>query len=206
MSSLTKLPGYRRNRMRSRYSSYQWDPTRSSERPHHDSPMRKIPFKTAILADPLPASLKVTNLGEYDGTDNPQEHLVKFYAKTYLYNLSDATFCKVFRTMLLKRVLIWFNQLLMGSITNLEQLMQSFLHYFSINKKYSKTIAYLFTIFQKEREPLREYMQRFCRSCVWHSSSKPRITGRDYVTKLKPKKVQGVHRGATAINPRRASR
>ncbi|KAL0307405.1 UNVERIFIED_CONTAM: hypothetical protein Sangu_3033200 [Sesamum angustifolium] len=39
------------------------------------------PFSTAILAEALPAGVKVSNLSEYDGTGDPQEHLDKFYAK-----------------------------------------------------------------------------------------------------------------------------
>ncbi|KAL0337407.1 UNVERIFIED_CONTAM: hypothetical protein Scaly_2015800 [Sesamum calycinum] len=52
------------------------------------------PFSTAILAEALPAGVKVSNLSEYDGTGDPQEHLDKFYAKIDWYDLSDAAYCK----------------------------------------------------------------------------------------------------------------
>ncbi|KAK4405610.1 hypothetical protein Sango_0567500 [Sesamum angolense] len=119
------------------------------------------PFSTAILAEALPASVKVSNLSEYDGTGDPQEHLDKFYAKIDWYDLSDAAYCKVFRTTLSKRALAWFNQLPAGTISSLEQLTQRFLHHFSMNKRVPKTAAFLFTIRQRENEPLRDYMQRF---------------------------------------------
>ncbi|KAK4411918.1 hypothetical protein Sango_0264800 [Sesamum angolense] len=119
------------------------------------------PFSTAILAEALPASVKVSNLSEYDGTGDPQEHLDKFYAKIDWYDLSDAAYCKVFRTTLSKRALAWFNQLPAGTISSLEQLTQCFLHHFSMNKRVPKTAAFLFTIRQRENEPLRDYMQRF---------------------------------------------
>ncbi|KAL0428006.1 UNVERIFIED_CONTAM: hypothetical protein Slati_2975400 [Sesamum latifolium] len=48
-----------------------------------------------------------------------------------------------------------------GTISNLEQLTQRFLHHFSMNKRVPKTTAFLFTIRQKENEPLRGCMQRF---------------------------------------------
>ncbi|KAL0308998.1 UNVERIFIED_CONTAM: hypothetical protein Sradi_5842100 [Sesamum radiatum] len=48
-----------------------------------------------------------------------------------------------------------------GTISSLEQLTQYFLHHFSMNKRVPKTAAFLFTIHQKENEPLKYYMQRF---------------------------------------------
>ncbi|KAL0313768.1 UNVERIFIED_CONTAM: hypothetical protein Scaly_2902600 [Sesamum calycinum] len=125
------------------------------------APPRRSPFSTAILAEALPAGVKVSNLSEYDGTGDPQEHLDKFYAKIDWYDLSDAVYCKVFRTTLSKRALAWFNQLPAGTISSLEQLTQRFLHHFSMNKRVPKTAAFLFTISQRENEPLRDYMQRF---------------------------------------------
>ncbi|KAI3451480.1 hypothetical protein Pfo_008145 [Paulownia fortunei] len=53
--------------------------------------------------------------------------------------------------MLTKRALSWFNQLLGGTITSFEQLTQYFLHQFSINRKYQKTIG----------EPIRDYIKHF---------------------------------------------
>ncbi|KAL0313129.1 UNVERIFIED_CONTAM: hypothetical protein Sradi_5712200 [Sesamum radiatum] len=120
---------------------------------------RRSPFAPAILAEALPG-VKVSNLSEFDGSGDPQEHLDKFYAKIDWYDLSDAAYCKVFRTTLSKRALAWFNQLPAGTISSLEQLTKRFLHHFSM-KKAPKTAAFLFTIRQKENESLRDYMQRF---------------------------------------------
>ncbi|KAL0400256.1 UNVERIFIED_CONTAM: hypothetical protein Sradi_2368900 [Sesamum radiatum] len=55
----------------------------------------------------------------------------------------------------------WFNQLPHGTVKTFEQLSQSFLHHFAINKRYPRTASYLFTIVQHEHEGLREYVQRF---------------------------------------------
>ncbi|KAK6152155.1 hypothetical protein DH2020_014790 [Rehmannia glutinosa] len=122
---------------------------------------KRSPFATAILAESLPVGIKVANLTEFDGTGDPQEHLDKFFAKADLYDLSDAAYCKIFRTTLTKHALAWFNQLLAGTIAGFEQLTQRFLHQFSINRKYPKTAAYLFSISQRDGEPLRDYVMRF---------------------------------------------
>ncbi|KAL0431454.1 UNVERIFIED_CONTAM: hypothetical protein Sradi_0771400 [Sesamum radiatum] len=60
------------------------------------------------LAEALPPGVKVSDLPEYDGTGDPQEHLDKLYAKIDWYDLSDTAYCKVFRTTLSKYVLAWF--------------------------------------------------------------------------------------------------
>ncbi|KAK4383927.1 hypothetical protein Sango_3107700 [Sesamum angolense] len=85
------------------------------------APPRRSSFSTAILAEALPAGVKVSNLSEYDGTGDPQEHLDKFYTKIDWYDLSDAAYCK----------------------------------------RVPKTASFLFTIRQRENEPLRDYTQRF---------------------------------------------
>ncbi|KAK6150854.1 hypothetical protein DH2020_015786 [Rehmannia glutinosa] len=122
---------------------------------------KRSPFATAILAESLPVGIKVANLTEFDGTGDPQEHLDKFFTKADLYDLSDAAYCKIFQTTLTKRALAWFNQLADGTIAGFEQLTQRFLHQFSINRKYPKTAAYLFSISQRDGEPLRDYVMRF---------------------------------------------
>ncbi|KAL0372091.1 UNVERIFIED_CONTAM: hypothetical protein Scaly_0890700 [Sesamum calycinum] len=122
---------------------------------------QQSPFSPIILAEALPTGIKVSNLFEYDGTGDPQEHLDKFYAKINWYDLSDTTYCKVFRTILSKRALAWFNRMLARIISNFEQLTHNFMYHCSMNKKVPKTAAYLFTIHQRENEPLRDYVQRF---------------------------------------------
>ncbi|KAL0391519.1 UNVERIFIED_CONTAM: hypothetical protein Slati_4537000 [Sesamum latifolium] len=132
-----------------------------SSAPERRSRGKKSPFLPAILAEALSAGIKVSNLSEYGGTGDPQEYLDKFYAKIDWYDLSDAAYCKVFRTTLSKRAFASFNQLPAGNISSLEQLTLCFLHHFFMNKRVPKTAAFLFTVRQKENEPLRYYMQRF---------------------------------------------
>ncbi|KZV33811.1 hypothetical protein F511_28852 [Dorcoceras hygrometricum] len=117
--------------------------------------LTKSPLTNDILSETLPKGVNLTNLPDFDGTSDPQEHIDKFYVKADLYSMSDAAYCKIFRTTLSGRALTWFNKLPSGTIASLEQLTQRFLQQFSINKKYPKT-AYLFNIVQKEGESLRE--------------------------------------------------
>ncbi|XP_012856990.1 PREDICTED: uncharacterized protein LOC105976257 [Erythranthe guttata] len=124
-------------------------------------PARKSLFSTAILAEALPAGVMIPQLPDYEGTGDPHDHLEKFIAKEDLYSLSDAAYCKIFRTTLSGNSLKWFNQLPAGTVESMEQLTHKFIDQFSINRKYPRTPAYLFTIIQQEHESLREYVQCF---------------------------------------------
>ncbi|XP_073159043.1 uncharacterized protein [Henckelia pumila] len=92
---------------------------------------------------------------------SPQLSWQRYYAKADLYDISNAAYCKIFRTTLSGQALAWFNKLSPGTIDSLEILTTRFLHQFSINQKYPKIAAYLFLIVQKEVESLREFVQRF---------------------------------------------
>ncbi|KAL0416567.1 UNVERIFIED_CONTAM: hypothetical protein Slati_3488600 [Sesamum latifolium] len=85
-----------------------------------------------ILAEALPQGIRILTLMDYDGTGDPEDHLHKFLAKADLLDMSDAGYCKVFRTTLSGRAM-----------------------------RYPKTASYLFTIVQQEHESLRDYVQRF---------------------------------------------
>ncbi|KAL0352383.1 UNVERIFIED_CONTAM: hypothetical protein Scaly_1627000 [Sesamum calycinum] len=122
---------------------------------------RRSLFATHILAEAIQSGIKIPNISEYDGTKDPQDHLDRFLAKANLIDISDAANCKIFRTTLAGKAMTWFNQLPIGSIDKFEQLSQRFLHYFAINKRYPKTVSYLFTVIQREQESLRDYVQRF---------------------------------------------
>ncbi|KAL7086938.1 hypothetical protein ACP275_13G034000 [Erythranthe tilingii] len=90
-------------------------------------------LSTTILTKTLLAGVKIPQLPDYEGTDDPHEQLYKYIAKEDLY----------------------------GTAESMEQLIPKFLDQFSINRKYPRTPTYLFTFIQQEHESLREYAQRF---------------------------------------------
>ncbi|KAL0401791.1 UNVERIFIED_CONTAM: hypothetical protein Slati_4209000 [Sesamum latifolium] len=125
------------------------------------APPRRSPFATHILAEAIQPGIKIPNLSEYNRVGDPQDHLDRFLARADLLDISDAAYCKLFRTTLSGKTTTWFNQLPPGTVEIFEQLSQRFLHHFAINKRYPKTASYLFTIVQHEHEGLKEYVQRF---------------------------------------------
>ncbi|KAK4390186.1 hypothetical protein Sango_2081900 [Sesamum angolense] len=109
------------------------------------APPRRSPF-APILAEAIQPGIKIPNLSEYNGVGDSQDHLDQFLGKTDLLDISDAAYCKLFRSTISKKAMAWFNQLPPGTVEAFEQLSQRFLHHFAINKRYPKTASYLFTI------------------------------------------------------------
>ncbi|KAL0462535.1 UNVERIFIED_CONTAM: hypothetical protein Slati_0141100 [Sesamum latifolium] len=99
-------------------------------------PPRRSPFSPAILAEALPSGVKVSNLPEYDGIGDPQEHLDKFYVKIDWYDLSDAAYCK-------------------------PRAVDSIFSISLFHEQESPENGRISIHHQKENELLRDYMQRF---------------------------------------------
>ncbi|XP_073049537.1 uncharacterized protein [Primulina eburnea] len=122
---------------------------------------RGCPFSPEIVSEPLPAHFKITNIREYDGNSDPEEHLARFENMAMLHCYPDKIKCKVFLTTLVDSAQKWFEKLEPGSIQSFEGFGDTFVHHFSSSKKYKKTAFSLFEIKQLGDESLRAYIRRF---------------------------------------------
>ncbi|KZV47785.1 hypothetical protein F511_40935 [Dorcoceras hygrometricum] len=57
-------------------------------------PARQSPFTNDILSETLPKGVKLTNLPDFNGTNDPQEHIDKFYAKADLVGDNGGSGCR----------------------------------------------------------------------------------------------------------------
>ncbi|KAL0389027.1 UNVERIFIED_CONTAM: hypothetical protein Scaly_0259800 [Sesamum calycinum] len=69
--------------------------------------------------------------------------------------------CRVFVTTFARATQQWFNQLPPVVIGSFQEFRSLFLHQFTSSRKHRKTELNFFSIREKEREPLKEYLQRF---------------------------------------------
>ncbi|KAL0413116.1 UNVERIFIED_CONTAM: hypothetical protein Sradi_1513300 [Sesamum radiatum] len=113
------------------------------------------------MADNLPLNWEEPSLPEYDGTTDPHEHLSYFENIALLHRYTAGVKCRVFVDTLTRSAQQWFNQLPSGSIRSFKEFHSLFLHQFASSKRYQKTIMNLFSLQQREGEPLRVYLQRF---------------------------------------------
>ncbi|XP_072065654.1 uncharacterized protein [Arachis hypogaea] len=110
-------------------------------------------MKTKIHKD-----FKHPDMTLYDDTTDPNHHLSNFRSRMYLTDVSDAVCCKAFPTTLTKTVIRWFD--------NFDDLAKKFLARFSIQKHKARHAPSLLGIKQGDRESLRNYMERFNKTCL----------------------------------------
>ncbi|XP_015959085.1 uncharacterized protein LOC107483001 [Arachis duranensis] len=114
----------------------------------------------------VPRNFKSPDMDRYDGTIDPKHHFSNFKSRRYLADVSDATRCKAFPMTLTKAAMKWFDSLPPKSVTSFEDLSCKFLMRFSIQKDKIKHVPSLLGVKQEVREPLRDYMKRFNKTCL----------------------------------------
>ncbi|XP_021612896.1 uncharacterized protein LOC110615362 [Manihot esculenta] len=100
------------------------------------------------------------NLATYDGTGNPQEHILNYKTFMELQTHSDALMYKVFPITLTGPVQVWFNSLESRSIRNFIDLANVFISRFIDGVPVERKASYLETVRQRRNESLREYIAR----------------------------------------------
>ncbi|XP_073278849.1 uncharacterized protein [Primulina huaijiensis] len=139
------------------------------------APKRGSPFSLAILEEGLPPNFRQSNVGEYDGHTDPEEHLGRFENAALLHQYSDGVKCRVFLGTLVRSAQQWFNTLQPNSIRSFEDFSAAFLHRFASSKKHQKNYLSLFVVKQQEAETLREFVQRFNNAALEIPAATPDI-------------------------------
>ncbi|XP_015952926.1 uncharacterized protein LOC107477428 [Arachis duranensis] len=111
-------------------------------------------------------NFKSPDMDLYDGTTDPKYHLSNFKIPMYLGDAFDATRCKAFPTTLTKAAMKWFDSLPPRSVTSFDDLPHKFLMQFLIQKDKVKHAPSLLGVKQEVAEPLRDYMERFNKTCL----------------------------------------
>ena len=124
------------------------------------------PFTREIMKAKIPKDFKLPDMTLYDGTTDPNHHLSNFRSRMYLTDAPDDVRCKAFPTTLTKTAIRWFDNLPPKSISSFDDLAKKFLARFSIQKDKAKHAPSLLGIKQGDRESLRNYMERFNKTCM----------------------------------------
>ncbi|XP_074562436.1 uncharacterized protein LOC141818939 [Curcuma longa] len=129
--------------------------------PGEGSSSHKSPFVPWILEEELPRHFRAPQLSDYTGAADPEDHLGRFENVVLLHQYTDAIKCRVFLTTLSGSAIRWFIHLPSASICSFNDFRSSFLRHFATSRAYRKTVMDLFSIKQKSKESLKEYVRRF---------------------------------------------
>ncbi|XP_074559159.1 uncharacterized protein LOC141815103 [Curcuma longa] len=129
--------------------------------PGEGSSSNKSPFAPWILEEELPRHFRAPQLADYTGATDPEDHLGKFENAATLHQYTDAIKCRVFLTTLAGAAVRWFNHLPPASICSFDDFRSSFLRQFATSRAYRKTVMDLFSVKQKSKESLKQYVRRF---------------------------------------------
>ena len=67
------------------------------------------PFTTFVNSFPLPSKFRMPHMDNYDGVEDPLDHLKTFKTLMHLQGVADAIMCRAFPTTLKGAARIWFS-------------------------------------------------------------------------------------------------
>ncbi|KAL0298692.1 UNVERIFIED_CONTAM: hypothetical protein Sradi_6529000 [Sesamum radiatum] len=141
-----------------------------------DEEQAGIALTEGVMADELPINCRTPAIVEYDGTTDPQDHLSRFENAALLHRYINGIKCRVFITNFAQAAQQWFNQLPRAVIGSFHEFCSLFLHKFASSRKHRKIKLNLFSIRQKEGEPLKEYLQHFNMAALEVPSTTQEVT------------------------------
>ncbi|EOY00436.1 H0502G05.11 protein [Theobroma cacao] len=121
----------------------------------------KLPYPASVAAKPYPKDYTSPKFKQFNGkTGDAREHVMKFVETLGVAGLDDDLKLKEFSKSLTEKAYTWYVNLTPGSVQSWNQMCRMFGEkFFSTQEKV--TLVDLGREFQKSREDLMEYIQRF---------------------------------------------
>ncbi|XP_021802754.1 uncharacterized protein LOC110746824, partial [Prunus avium] len=123
--------------------------------------LRSGPFTERIKRSQQNRDVHPLCISSYTGTEDPLTHLHSFQSTVGCRGLSDEGQCLLFPSSLTEAALNWFHRLKPGTIDSFDELKQIFLNHFMIQTDRLYSADDLYTIRQRDDEPLRKYAASF---------------------------------------------
>ncbi|XP_031106344.1 uncharacterized protein LOC116010997 [Ipomoea triloba] len=114
------------------------------------------PFTPEIMGEPLPP-----NVRRFDGTGDPQEHILPYQAAMMLMGSSEAAMCRAFFSTLAGGAQRWFTNLPGGPIGSFHELAMKFITCFMRGRRSKKHFTHLASLKQGKNETLMEFLVRW---------------------------------------------
>ena len=105
-----------------------------------------LPFITSVLECHLPHKFHLPQLKVYNGTKYPLDHIRAFKMIINLQQTPNEVICKSFPANLRGAARVWFSKLPAASITNFNQLSDSFVLHFIGTQHHKRPTSNLLTV------------------------------------------------------------
>ncbi|CAL2277093.1 unnamed protein product [Prunus armeniaca] len=123
--------------------------------------LRSGPFTERIKKSRPDREVQPLRTPFYTGVEDPLTHLHSCQSAVGCKGLGDEGQCLLFPSSLTGATLNWFYHLELGTVDSFDELKQIFLNHFMIQTDRLYSADDLYTVRQREDEPLREYAARF---------------------------------------------
>ncbi|GAU40562.1 hypothetical protein TSUD_35790 [Trifolium subterraneum] len=131
------------------------------ESPGSGDERHRGPLLRRIMDIPLPRELeKPPTLDKYDGTTDPDEHVLIVETALDYRNLRGSIKCKLFPLSLVRGASTWWRNLPPGSIDSWDELCRTFTAHFTTSRRHPKTVVSLKAIVQDEAVSPRRRIAR----------------------------------------------
>lgn len=117
-----------------------------------------LPFTARIMSEPLPPNFKAPSVQRFDGTGDPQEHVLTYQDAMMLMGSSEAAMCRAFFSTLAGGAQRWFTNLPGGSIGSFHDLAMKFITSFMRGRKSKKYFTHMASLKQGRDETLVEFL------------------------------------------------
>ena len=123
--------------------------------------MLSTPLGQHILNYDPPRGFSIPSFAMYDGSSDPDDHMLHFNQAMILNPGDDRLQCKVFLTSLKGPALAWFHKLPRGSINTFHELWAAFVSQYLCSVRQKGNISSLQSILKREDESIRDFTRRF---------------------------------------------
>ena len=123
--------------------------------------MLSTPLGQHILDYDPPRGFSIPPFAMYDGSSDPNDHMLHYNQAMILSAGDDRLLCKVFSSSLKGSALAWFHKLPKGSINTFDELWTAFVSQYLCSVRKKGNISSLQEILKREDESIRDFTRRF---------------------------------------------
>jgi len=118
------------------------------------------------VEEPIQPHFMMSEVTLFSRIEDPENHLKAFRTQMFISGGSDSVCSKMFVGTFIEMALQWFSGLSNRSITSFRKFSRMFEEQILVNKVKPPWMVDFFDIKQQDGEPLKKYLNRFCKVSI----------------------------------------